>query len=364
MNLPLALLTIRWMVRETFRQSLASRLFWVMLGISLISALFCLSVSVSGDTRLPTSDSDIELRLSQTAIDELGREKSRSAPGVHLVGGGLGLQLSADALGREVARSEGIDAPGGRVTFGFGVFEAPLGRDRRDAVRWLEIILAGAVADTIGLFLVLIWTAGFVPTFFDPNQATILLAKPVPRWSLVVGKFVGVLIFVGLQAGVFVGLTWLALGAATGVFDPTYLLTVPLVIIHFAIFYSFSVLLGIWTRNAVICVLGTILFWAMCWGMNFARHAVIAHQVDNTSVKSSMMLEVGYWVLPKPGDMSIVVFQVLKDGSVPDSAFPVPEFAAVLNKKVVYPELSMLASLAFSALMLAIAARELHQVDY
>jgi len=364
MNLPLALLTIRWMVRETFRQSLASRLFWVMLGLSLLGALFCLSVSVSGDTRLPTGPNDIELRLSQDSIERLGREKSRLAPGVHLLGGGAGLQLASDALGREVAKSEGIDAPGGRVSFGFGAFEAGLGRDRRDAVRWLEIILAGVIADTIGLFLVLIWTAGFVPTFFDPNQATVLLAKPVPRWSLVVGKFLGVLIFVGLQATLFVGLTWLALGISTGVFDPTYLLTIPLVVIHFAIFYSFSVLLGIWTRSAVICVLGTILFWAMCWGTNFARHAVIAHQIGDESVKSSLMLEVGYWILPKPGDMSIVLFRVLKDSSTSDNEYQIPEFRAVLKEGVVYPELSMLASLAFSALMLAIAARELHQIDY
>jgi len=135
-------------------------------------------------------------------------------------------------------------------------------------------------------------------------------------------------------------------------------------VIHFAIFYSFSVLLGIWTRSAVICVLGTILFWAMCWGTNFARHAVIAHQIGDESVKSSLMLEVGYWILPKPGDMSIVLFRVLKDSSTSDNEYQIPEFRAVLKEGVVYPELSMLASLAFSALMLAIAARELHQIDY
>ena len=47
--LPAVIRTVRWMVRDTFRQSLASKLFWVMLGVTLIATAFALSVSVTGD---------------------------------------------------------------------------------------------------------------------------------------------------------------------------------------------------------------------------------------------------------------------------------------------------------------------------
>src|SRR5580704_8787430 len=47
--------------------------------------------------------------------------------------------------------------------------------------------------DVAGLLLALLWTAGFLPTFLEPAHASILLAKPTPRWQLLVGKFVGVL---------------------------------------------------------------------------------------------------------------------------------------------------------------------------
>src|SRR5207237_178155 len=47
MNLPTALRTVRWMVRDTFRQSLATKLFWVMLAVTAVCTLVCLSVDVT-----------------------------------------------------------------------------------------------------------------------------------------------------------------------------------------------------------------------------------------------------------------------------------------------------------------------------
>jgi ABC-2 family transporter protein len=270
----------------------------------------------------------------------------------------------SEPLGREYAKSEGLDSPGGSVSFGFGLFSSPLGRDRRDAVRWLELILAGGVADTVGLFLVLIWTAGFLPTFLEPANVTVLLAKPIPRWSLVVGKFLGVLIFVALQAMLFVGGTWLAIGIATGIYDLPYLLTIPVVVLHFAIFYSFSVLLAVWTRSAVVCVLGSLLFWVMCWGINFSHHAMQAWKDRDPTAPTSGVVTAGYWVFPKPGDMSIILFQMMKPPDLPAASMPVPEFSAALERRRLHPEISVLTSLLFSLAILIIAARELHTQDY
>src|SRR5207248_1034875 len=114
----------------------------------------------------------------------------------------------------------------------------------------------------------------------DPSAVAVLLAKPAPRWSLLVGKYLGVLVFVLFQATVFVVGTWLALGVRTGVWGPfvgstplpVYLLCVPLLLVHFAIFFSFSTLLATLSRSTVTCVFGSLLFWLLCWGMNYARH--------------------------------------------------------------------------------------------
>ncbi|MCE9534079.1 MAG: ABC transporter permease [Planctomycetes bacterium] len=337
MNLPVILLTIKWMIRDTFRQSLASRLFWVLLGFSFICILFCLSVHIEG-----------------------GSKKLDSVPGEDP----FGLPANdpvVEKLGKEKVQGEGVDVLGSKLYLGFGLFQATAGRDRTDAVRFLQVWLAGAVADTAGIFLVLIWTAGFLPTFLEPNQITVLLAKPVPRWTLVIGKYLGVLGFVFVQVTFFVLGTWLALGVKTGVYDPLYLLTIPISVMHFGIFFSFSVLLAVWTRSTVVCVFGSLLFWVICWGLNFGRHAVEVYQLPGMTPVGRTVLEVSYWTLPKPGDMSLILFDALKASGF---SAGVQEFHKLKNEGKFQPELSLMASMLFAVVMLAIAARELETTDY
>ena len=337
MNLPTAILTIKWMVLDTFRQSLASRLFWVMLSISVICILFCLSVGATDNERLPPEPGDAPYGLPKT--DPVAKK-----------------------LGPEGLKKQGVDYDmGSKLTLGFGHFTITNARDKRDAVRFLQVWLAGIAADTAGIFLVLIWTAGFLPTFLDPNQVTVLLAKPVPRWSLLIGKYLGVLTFVGLQAGFFIFGTWLALGLRTGVFDSLYLMALPLLIVHFAIFYSFSTLLAVWTRSTVVCVFGSIVFWLICWGMNFGRHALEVNQIEGMSSMGKTLVEVGYWTLPKPGDMNLLLFDALQADRF---SMKVPEFRKLQEMNRFHPELSVLASLLFALVMLGIAARELQHMDY
>ena len=104
----------------------------------------------------------------------------------------------------------------GTLSLAFGAVRVAVARDVRAAVHFFQLILAAGVADTLGLLLTLVWTAGFLPGFLAPQAVAVLLAKPVPRWGLLAGKYVGVLAFVLAQAVYFVGGTWLALALADG----------------------------------------------------------------------------------------------------------------------------------------------------
>lgn len=337
MNLPAALLATGWMVRDTLRQSLASRLFWVMLGVSALCIAFCLSVRVTDRPRMPLAPGETPYVLPKA--DPQARQ-----------------------LGTEGVRNEGVELTGGdELSLGFGAFRVSTNRGAADSVRFLQVWLAGLVAGTAGIFLAIIWTAGFLPTFLDPNHATVLLAKPVPRWSLLFGKVLGVLAFVLIQATFFVVGTWLALGIVTGVFDARYLFAVPVLLMHFMVFYSFSAMLAVWTRSTVVCVFGTLLFWVLCWGMNFGRHAVVAHDPAGVSDGSRFALEVGYWVLPKPGDLNLVLDDALETQGF---AAGIPEFEAARAKGQMNLLLSALASLAFAGAMFGVAAWEFRNAEY
>ncbi|MGL4551015.1 MAG: hypothetical protein ACRC33_07500, partial [Gemmataceae bacterium] len=105
------------------------------------------------------------------------------------------------------------------------------------------------------------------------------------------------------------------------------------------------------------------LFWLMCWGMNFGRHAVLAYLAEHAEIGRgfSGVLELGYWVLPKPADFGYL----LSLGLGAESVFPVHrEFKAVIAQGALHLEASVLSSVAFAAVMLGLSAYELEHADY
>ncbi len=326
------LTTVSWLVRDTFRQSLASGIFWLLFGLSTLCIVVCLSVSVTAPASLaaPGENPDFLPRFDPEARDPRKIEQS----GVMVVDGTLSLA--------------------------FGAIRVPLARDARSAVHYLELILAAGVADTLGLLLTLVWTAGFLPGFLDSRAISVLLAKPVSRGALLLGKYAGVLVFVLIQATYFVVGTWLALAVRTGVWDAGYLWSVPLLLLHFAIFFSFSLFVAVCTRSTVVCVVGSIAFWAICWAMNFGRHAVAAGSTltSGGAFSSSLvwLADLGYWILPKPIDLGKLVFDTLGAHTYFRPLFP---------DGVMLPlSLSVLTSLLFTAYLLFAATRQFAQTDY
>ncbi len=328
--------TLAWLVRDTFRQSISQGIFAVLLVISLLSIAVCLSLGVSGPTTLAQGDEK---------PDFVSRR-------------------DADAKDAAKLSTSGVTVADGKLTLAFGAIDVPLARDTKSGVQFLELVLAGGVADTLGLMLTLIWTAGFLPSFLEGRNICVLLAKPAPRWVLIFGKYLGVLTFVLVQALIFVGGTWTAIGLRTGFWDPTYLLCIPLLLLHFSIFFGVSVLLAVCTGNAVVCVFGSIVFWCVAWSMNFGRHALFTStDLVSETIRSSYLsslISFGYWVLPKPADLGMLLFNALGAGS---------HFGKLLDLETLEAHgfsmtLSVLSSLAFAGYVLFASARKFQVTDY
>jgi ABC-type transport system involved in multi-copper enzyme maturation permease subunit len=327
MNSPTAVLVVRCMIRDTIRQSLASRGFWLLVGLSALCILLCLSVGVEGATAV-RPHGEIEL------------------------------------YGADHKPYTGLNRGHGTISLGFGAVRVEQWRDPESSVRMLEILLALVVAGAVGMLLLLLWASGFLPEFLQPGAASVLLTKPVPRWALLVGKFSGVLAFVAVQITFFIVGTWTALGLRTGVWHPGYLVCIPLLVLQFAVLYSFSALLAVWTRNTVVCIAGSLLFWALCSFVNVNRLGAVLETEGGAAPTFSPVvqefLEVGYWVLPKPVDLEAVSRQSLR---TEQHFSPLPELKALESDRSSLV-LSVLTSLLFSAALLGIAARRMARIDY
>jgi ABC-type transport system involved in multi-copper enzyme maturation permease subunit len=266
----------------------------------------------------------------------------------------------AEAHEAHKLKVSGVTVADGALRLAFGAIRIPIARDTHDAVRFLELVLSAGVADTAGLLLTLIWTAGFLPSFLDSHAVAVLLAKPVPRGGLLLGKYAGVLAFVLVQAAYFVGGTWLALALRTGIWDPAYLLSVPLLLLHFAIFFSVSLLLAVLFRSTVLSVLGSIAFWALCWGINYGRDLVTSASDAASQGAFSRPLvwlaEIGYWLFPKPVDLGQLLFDALGAGA---------HFRPLLaSASLMSLGLSVFTSLLFTAYVLLTAGVQFSRADY
>jgi ABC-type transport system involved in multi-copper enzyme maturation permease subunit len=312
MSSPEVIYVCRCLIRDTFLQALANRVFWIMLGANAVVIFFCLSISIEGGESLrPTGD------------------------------------LS-------------IDRPHGQVLLAFGAWRLELFRDGQAMVNYILLVLGEGAFGVVGTLLVLVMTAGFVPEFLQPSNATVLLSKPTPRWVLLLGKYLGVMTLLAVNVAVFVIGTWLALGLRTGFWVNSYLWGIPLLLLQVAAVYSFSAFLGVLTGSTLACVIGSVLFWFMCFGMNYGRHMVFA--LESELPRQHFLLrglaEAGYWILPKPVDLGMMLHAAVEAGQTDKLLEKVVELGGF------HPELAVLTSLAFIVGMVALAANQLASKDY
>jgi hypothetical protein len=352
------------LIWDTFRQAHASGISWIMLTVTFVCVLFCASVDIVGDVNLYAGDEPAMFLpppnprvVLSSVVTPLASTHPFGAAAIAVACRKTWFESTP-----EFAKAEGVDVLAGRMTLGFGVISLAVARERSDSVRFLELILSAGAAGAFGVLLALIWTAGFVPTFLEPSAAAVLLAKPVPRWQLLVAKYLGVVAFVGCWIVLFVASTWLTLGLRTGVWDLAYWRCVPLLLLQFAVFYSFSILLAVVTRSTVACVFGSFLFWLLSWGINYARVMILglgeSHPVP---AATSTLTQAAYWIAPKPIDASMMLFDAMDAGQ----HFEVPEAFRILHASHAFsPTLSVLSTFVIAALLLALSAHELDSKDY
>ncbi len=122
---------------------------------------------------------------------------------------------------------------------------------------------------SIGIFIAILVTASIIPEMLEPGSLNLLLSKPVFRWGLLLAKFVGGCAFILLCAAVFFSGIWLWMGIQLGMWESAILYSIPIYLVVFAMYYSVSVLAGIWFRSPILCITFAVLFWAICFAIGF-----------------------------------------------------------------------------------------------
>jgi ABC-type transport system involved in multi-copper enzyme maturation permease subunit len=165
-------------------------------------------------------------------------------------------------------------------------------------------------------------TAFFIPNMLRKGTIDLLLAKPINRVSLLVYKYVGGLTFMLINTTVLIVGLWVALGLRTGVWEPVFLLAIPILTFEFAMFYALSTFLAVLTRSPIVSILACVILWAVLWGLGWAYWVTAVSSESGESATRGWLattVETAHTVLPHYLDLDWLADKSLKERTLPDA---------------------------------------------
>jgi ABC-type transport system involved in multi-copper enzyme maturation permease subunit len=128
-------------------------------------------------------------------------------------------------------------------------------------VQFWESVLVNWIGAAIALLISTIITAFFIPNMLRKGTVDLLLVKPISRTVLLLYKYIGGMTFIFLNTIVVVVGIWFVLGLRTGMWGTSFLLSIFVLTFQFALYYSVSTLFGVLSRSPIVAILMTCLFW-------------------------------------------------------------------------------------------------------
>ena len=120
-----------------------------------------------------------------------------------------------------------------------------------------------------------------------------------------------------IVAAFSVGSVWLALGIKSGLWNPKFLLLIPLLTFAFGILYAVSTLMAVLTRSAVASLLVTLAFSGLLWIVAWLYNEV--DRMRNTPIKEIFPEwvyttgDVVNGVLPRTRDLDVITTKLIAD---------------------------------------------------
>lgn len=127
--------------------------------------------------------------------------------------------------------------------------------------------------------LALISTASIIPDFVGSGAIELCLSKPIGRVRLFVTKYLTSLLFVAIQVTLFTAAAFLVIGIRGHAWVPVAFTAVPLVLAMFSYLYVISALVGLVTRSTIAALLMAGLFWFAIFVVQTAEQAFLGERV-------------------------------------------------------------------------------------
>jgi len=197
-----ALMATGALIRDTFREALARKIFWGLFGLSLVMILFFLFI--------------LKIDIVEGGVAT-----------VSLFGGTSNRTQDVDRIVRGVY--------GGIATFLY----------------------------TWGMFLSVFASSGLIASVLEPGRIELLVSKPVSRTHILLGRYAGNVLVVSCNVIFLVLGIWTILGLKTGIWSGTFLISIATTIFIFAVLLGVVVLTGVLFESTALSTMVTVALMIM-----------------------------------------------------------------------------------------------------
>jgi ABC-type transport system involved in multi-copper enzyme maturation permease subunit len=187
------------LIRDTFREAFARKIFWGLFGLSTLMILFFLFI--------------LKIDVVEGAMATISLFGRPAGPRAG---------VDVDRLVRNVY--------GGIATFLY----------------------------TWGMALSVFASAGLIPSVLEPGRIELLLSKPVSRLHILLGRFTGNVAVVGCNVAYLVLGVWVIFGVKTGIWGVQFLWAIATTVFIFAVLLTVVVLVGVTFDSAALATMVTI----------------------------------------------------------------------------------------------------------
>ena len=170
-----------------------------------------------------------------------------------------------------------------------------------------QAFVAGA-AYWVGIVLALFATGSLVALLSDRGVADLMLSKPLSRSSILLGRLIGIWVVTFTLVAYLLGAVWLVMSIKSGIWNPRFLLAIPVVFGMFAVVYSVITLVSVWSGSGPLALIVTL-------GLMFISLVLAIPELDIHLARMWRPVVNGaYHLLPKFGGVGAKLVPALATG--------------------------------------------------
>ncbi|MBK7106154.1 MAG: ABC transporter permease subunit [Ignavibacteriae bacterium] len=166
-----------------------------------------------------------------------------------------------------------------------------------------------------GLFLSIFSAASFIPSMLEKGNIDLILSKPIARWQIILGKFLGGVLIVLVNIAYLVVFLWILIGIKFGVWEPSLLYSIFTITFAFASLYSLIILIGILTQSSILAMMLSYLIFFVLSPILQARDTISIFLKNQIIQK---VMEILYYIIPQTSELSDITTDLAMSSKIYD----------------------------------------------